>query len=164
MLLYLFTASGWCISPPPAMYLRYKLPIQKVKERLAMGIGARKHRFIGQQALPQEGHLFSRKLPPCASLQNHLPPYASGHTLLHELTGYETQVREWIWQHKMSTSQQRLKEHSLKNHHDYYMGLSLHGREFPTLSMPCSRPSPHARIVIYRLKDLIQITYSGVQN
>lgn len=148
MLMYLFTVSGWSMPPCP-MYLRYRLPIQKVKEWLAMGISTRKHRFIGQPALPQEGHLFSRKLPLCASLQNHLPPYASGHThthtLLHALTGYETQAGEWSWQHKMSTSQQRLKEHSVKNHHNYYVGWSLYGRKSFS---PCPYPAPAPALML----------------
>lgn len=151
----------------PPIYLRYRLPIQRVKEPLAMGVGAKNHRFIGQPALPQEGHLFSRKLPLCASLQNHLPPYASGHThtLVHALTGYETLVGEWSWQHKMSTSQQRLKEHIVKNRHDHYLDVPLHDRKrVPRPVHAPTSPSPHARIVIYRLKDLIKIIYNEVQN
>ena len=93
MPLYLFVVSSW---PMFLVYLRCKLPVERVEGTLAMGAAARKRRFIGQRALPQERQLFCRKFLLYASPQNHLPLFALGHThtYMHSLAVKPKQERE----------------------------------------------------------------------
>ena len=160
MPLYLFVVSSW---PRFLVYLRCKLPVERVEGTLAMGAAARKRRFIGQRALPQERQLFCRKFLLYASPQNHLPLFALGHThtYMHSLTGCETQAGERSWPATMSTSQQRLKDHTVKNPHDF---SCLGAEQLPTLPRPHFSPSPHARRGIYRLKGLTKVIQGDVQN
>lgn len=58
----------------------------------------------------------------------------------------------------MSASRQRFKEHTMKNHHDYYMDLSLPGRKRASHQLePHCSPRPQDGTVIYSPKDLIKI-------
>ena len=134
---------------------------------LAVGVSARKHRFIGQPALPPERDLFSRRLSVPAFRTICLFTLQATHTHTHTHTHSHTLLcTGWVWNAsrrekpltKMSASWQRLKEHTTKNHHDYCMDLSLPGRKRAShLPEPHCSLCPHDGIVMYSPKDLIKI-------
>ena len=170
MPLYLFTISSWPTFP--YIHLRCRLPIQRVEGPLVIGVDARKHRFIRQQALSREGHLFIRKLPFYAGLQNHLPLYASGQTHTHTHTHTHTPLCiDWLWNPRRREKLSRESVYptaeagrSTRWRTSWWTCPCLGGKQYPTLPMPHLSPGSHAKRVIYSLKDLIKIIQEDVQN